>query len=164
MDTALPNAVAQRVLGLGFVLGISVWIAFSSGVTGDYSSDAAPAVRAMSDGNVAAFLSAHPDMGPVSILLRAPFAALGGSGELAVYHWGSLPCVLAAGLLGLYLARLSARRGAGILARVVLVGPISWLQQDPDPPPPFRLILFAAYWSLLALGIHYLLSRKTARE
>jgi hypothetical protein len=47
--------------------------------------------------------------------------------------------------------------------RVVLVGPINWLQQDPDPPPPFRLILFAVYWSLLALGIHHLLSRKSAR-
>ena len=46
--------------------------------------------------------------------------------------------------------------------RVVLVGPINWLQQDPDPPPPFRLILFAAYWSVLALGIHHLLSRKRA--
>ena len=43
--------------------------------------------------------------------------------------------------------------------KVVLVGPLNWLQQDPDPPPPFRLILFAAYWSLLALGIHHLLAR-----
>ena len=46
--------------------------------------------------------------------------------------------------------------------KLVLVGPINWLQQDPDPPPPFRLILFAAYWSVLALGSHYLLSRKRA--
>jgi len=47
--------------------------------------------------------------------------------------------------------------------KLVLVGPINWLQQDPDPPPPFRIILFAAYWSLLALGIHYVLARKRAR-
>jgi hypothetical protein len=46
--------------------------------------------------------------------------------------------------------------------RVVLVGPINWLQQDPDPPPPFRLVLLAAYWSLLALCIDYLVSRKRA--
>src|SRR5258706_4504085 len=46
--------------------------------------------------------------------------------------------------------------------RVILVGPINWLQQYPDPPPPFRLILLAAYWSVLALGIHQLLSRKSA--
>lgn len=44
--------------------------------------------------------------------------------------------------------------------RVVLVGPVNWLLQDPDPPPPFRIILFAAYWYLLARGIHYCLSRK----
>jgi hypothetical protein len=46
--------------------------------------------------------------------------------------------------------------------KVVLVAPINWLQQDPDPPPPFRLILFAAYWSVLALGIYQLLPRKSA--
>jgi hypothetical protein len=40
---------------------------------------------------------------------------------------------------------------------VVLIGPISWLQQDPDPPPPFRLILLAMYWSVLALGIRGLM-------
>ena len=44
--------------------------------------------------------------------------------------------------------------------KAVLVAPINWLQQDPDPPPPFRVILFAAYWSILALGIHYVLARK----
>lgn len=42
--------------------------------------------------------------------------------------------------------------------RVVLVGPINWLMQDPDPPPPFRIILSAAYWSLLAMGIYWLLA------
>lgn len=46
--------------------------------------------------------------------------------------------------------------------KLILVSPINWLQQDPDPPPPFRIILFAAYWSLLALGIYQLLSRKSA--
>jgi hypothetical protein len=46
--------------------------------------------------------------------------------------------------------------------RVVLVAPINWLQQDPDPPPPLRLILFAAYWSVLAVGLHALLSRRRA--
>ena len=45
---------------------------------------------------------------------------------------------------------------------VVLFGPVVWLQQDPDPPPPFRLILCAVYWTLLALGIHYLLQRRRA--
>jgi hypothetical protein len=45
--------------------------------------------------------------------------------------------------------------------RVALVGPVAWLQQDPDPPPPFRFILLTAYWSALALGTYQLLSRKS---
>lgn len=51
--------------------------------------------------------------------------------------------------------------------KVVLIGPVSWLQQDPDPPPPFRMILLAAYWALLATGSHQLLSgrrREIRRE
>jgi hypothetical protein len=46
--------------------------------------------------------------------------------------------------------------------KLVLMGPVIWLQQDPDPPPPFRLILLGIYWSLLALGIHHLLARRKA--
>lgn len=47
--------------------------------------------------------------------------------------------------------------------KLLLFGPIDWLQQDPDPPPPFRLILLTAYWCVIALGLHSLLSRKQAR-
>jgi|GEM_PF-2870278 len=47
--------------------------------------------------------------------------------------------------------------------KIILVGPINWLQQDPDPPPPFRLILLAIYWSLLALGIHRVLSQRRSQ-
>lgn len=48
--------------------------------------------------------------------------------------------------------------------RVILAGPVIWLQQDPDPPPPFRIILLGVYWSVLALGIHRLLSKRKARQ
>lgn len=43
-----------------------------------------------------------------------------------------------------------------------MIGPINWLEQDPDPPPPLRMILFAICWSLLALGIHQVLTRRTS--
>lgn len=46
--------------------------------------------------------------------------------------------------------------------KIALVGPVVWLQRDPDPPPPFRIILCAVYWSILALGIYQLLPRKVA--
>ncbi len=55
------------------------------------------------------------------------------------------------------------QQGASTLlapVRIVLAGPVLWLQQDPDPPPPLRFLLLAAWWSLLALAIHWLLSRR----
>ena len=47
--------------------------------------------------------------------------------------------------------------------KVVMVGPllpyISWLRQEPDTPPPFFLIGFAFYWTLLSLTIYYLFNK-----
>jgi hypothetical protein len=56
----------------------------------------------------------------VSILLRAPFVALSGGGDLLAYRLGAIPCLLAAGILGLYLARLAAGRGAGWIAQATI--------------------------------------------
>jgi Glycosyltransferase family 87 len=89
---------------------------------GDYSSDAGPAVHALAQGNVSEYLSTHAMMGQFATLLEAPFAALAGPGELAEYHWASLPCVLAAGLLGLYLAGLARRRGASAFSQALIAG------------------------------------------
>jgi hypothetical protein len=87
---------------------------------GDYSLDAAAAVDSLSHGQIGAYLAAHPVMGPFSIVLRAPFAAL-GSNPLSAYQWGTLPCVFALGLLGLYLARLAGRRGLPAGGQALLV-------------------------------------------
>lgn len=50
--------------------------------------------------------------------------------------------------------------------KVVLIGPllpfINFLRQDPDTPPPFYLIGFAMYWTVLGMLVHYILSRKKA--
>lgn len=47
--------------------------------------------------------------------------------------------------------------------KIILIGPllpfIEFLHQDPDTPPPFFLIGFAFYWTILALIVHYLLSK-----
>lgn len=47
--------------------------------------------------------------------------------------------------------------------KIVLIGPllpyIHFLRQEPDTPPPFFLIGFLVYWSILALIIHYLLGK-----
>ena len=48
--------------------------------------------------------------------------------------------------------------------KLVLIGPmlpfINFLHQDPDTPPPFFLAGFAFYWTILALVLHYLLSKR----
>ena len=48
--------------------------------------------------------------------------------------------------------------------KIILIGPllpfIRFLHQDPDTPPPFFLIGFAIYWTILALILHFLLSKK----
>jgi hypothetical protein len=49
--------------------------------------------------------------------------------------------------------------------KFVLMGPLlplfNWMlhQQDADPPPPMLAVMYAAYWTVLALAIHYFLSK-----
>lgn len=43
--------------------------------------------------------------------------------------------------------------------KVVLIGPLSFLGQDPDPAPPVLLIAFAIYWTAMALLLYYVLSK-----
>jgi len=52
--------------------------------------------------------------------------------------------------------------------KIILIGPllpfINFLHKDPDTPPPFFLAGFSFYWTILALILHYFLSkRKHAR-
>lgn len=47
--------------------------------------------------------------------------------------------------------------------KIVLMEPllpfIKFLHQDPDAPPPFFLAAFAFYWTILALALHYLITK-----
>jgi hypothetical protein len=47
--------------------------------------------------------------------------------------------------------------------KIILIGPllpfIKSLQQDPETPPPFFLVGFAFYWTILGVVIHFLLSK-----
>jgi len=47
--------------------------------------------------------------------------------------------------------------------KIVLLGPllpfINFLHKDPDTPPPFFIAMFAFYWSILALILHYFLRK-----
>lgn len=43
--------------------------------------------------------------------------------------------------------------------KFVLIGPLSFLAQDPDPAPPVLVLAFAFYWTAIALVLHFLLSK-----
>src|SRR3990170_6173172 len=40
--------------------------------------------------------------------------------------------------------------------KYILLEPLSFLNQDPDPPPPVPLIGFSIYWAAIALVLYYL--------
>jgi len=124
-DLAISAALVMAAIGLAALL------AARSPLGPDYSGPVHPpcdcpgaAIRALAHGDVHRFLEAQPVMGPVSLALRAPFAALGlhlGDGsERTLYRFGVFPCLLAAGLLGAFLfARMRERRRAALACLLV---------------------------------------------
>ena len=48
--------------------------------------------------------------------------------------------------------------------KFVLIGPLSFLAQDPDPAPPVLVLAFALYWAAMALVLYYLLSKIRIRK
>ena len=73
-------------------------------------------------GHVAALWHDQVTIGPVSVLLRAPFAALAQTGSdsaLVQYRLGAFACLFVCGLLILWLAHAARRRGAHALLCVV---------------------------------------------
>jgi glycosyl transferase family 87 len=119
MRSRLPTIPA--LLGIG-VLATALSLLNTS--TGDYPNDAGPTIGALLDGHVGAALAGQHLMGSLSILVRLPFAALAelaGGGELLAYQLGSIPCVAAAGVLGLAIARWMERRGASPVACIATI-------------------------------------------
>lgn len=103
---------------------VTAWLGLYGFGWNDYDTEARPAIDALVQGHLGSFFALAPVYGG-SLLERAPFAlapSLWGGGELAVYRMLALPCLLAAGALGLWLVARMHRRGAGRLARVVALG------------------------------------------
>lgn len=42
--------------------------------------------------------------------------------------------------------------------KIVLVGPLAPIFNDPDPAPPIRILACAIYWTVMALMLYYLIS------
>lgn len=116
------SSALKRCLPFGLVVAASAWLASSISAAGDWPGDSWPAVDALAHGRVADYLSAKAMMGPFSTLVQAPFVALGGGDALHAYRCAAFPCLLAAGLLGLYLASVARRRGASRLSQILLAG------------------------------------------
>lgn len=113
---------AKKLLPYLSVGLLSAWLASLATNIGDWDSDAAPAVHALAAGDVGSYLSAKALMGPFATLVQAPFVALSGASGVTAYQWAVFPCLLAAGLTGLYLARIAGRRGASPTTQVLLAG------------------------------------------
>lgn len=122
-----------------FALVVSGLMARSTAIGRDYlvsrcqisvCDDAAPQINALIAGDLGAFFGVQAPMGPVSLLLRAPLAALGES-ELARYRLGTFICLLALALLAVYVGLAMARRGRSWMAWTVipaalLVNPLTY--------------------------------------
>ena len=121
MRARLPVAA-----GVLLAMVVSALYAFNSQGGGlDYSSDAGPAIDALAHGDVGGFLAQPPLMGSFSLLLRAPLAALAtidDASQLLVFRLGALPCLLAAGLVAVWVERLMAERGRPLGWRLVVAG------------------------------------------
>jgi hypothetical protein len=95
---------------------------------------AGPPIDALARGHVSAFFHTQPVMGSVSLLVRAPFAAIArafGGGQLLEYRLGALPCLLVAALFAVALVRLMARRSQPFRAQLavtalLVAGPLTF--------------------------------------
>ena len=100
------------------------WLGLYSFAWNDYETEARPAFDALVHGHVAEFLRLAPAYGG-SLIERAPFAlapGLWGGGELAVYRMVALPCLLAAAVLGVWLAARMRTHGRSVSARAIVLG------------------------------------------
>lgn len=93
--------------------------------------DAGPAIEALSKGDLEGFFANQPAMGSFSLVLRTPAAILGGGDDLLVYRLGVFVCMLAAGLLAVFLAAAMIRRRLpwtvwALLAIACLVNPLTY--------------------------------------
>jgi hypothetical protein len=128
----------------------------------DYQFDAGPAVASLARGDIHGFVSSEVQMGPLSILLRAPLAALAGADTIWAYRLGAFACLLALVALGALIAK-RAGMGIGLLVATLLVAnPVSFEALDLGHPEELlgaalcvAAVIFARdrqVWAAVALG------------
>lgn len=48
--------------------------------------------------------------------------------------------------------------------KYVLIDPLSFLGQDPDPAPPILLVAFGIYWAAIAVALHFIVTAVFTRR
>ena len=136
---------------VALAVAVSAAVAIASGVGLDYLApgcvlqrcdDPGYSIEALGRLDFSTFFLQQPPMGSFSLLVRAPFARIGGllgSGDLWAYRFGAFVCVLAAALLAVYLARVMARRGRSwmpcvLVPAAVVVNPLAYQALDYGHP------------------------------
>jgi hypothetical protein len=136
---------ARRTLALGIALAVlaAALVALWSPSGMDYLApscvnsvcdDAGPSIDALSHGDLREFFAEQPPMGSFSLLLRTPPAVasnLADGSDLLVYRSGVFICVLAAGLLAVFLAISMIHRGRpwtiwALVAAAIVINPLTY--------------------------------------
>jgi hypothetical protein len=127
----------------------AVVVAIANPAMGDYlaadaasdDDNAAPALAALIDGDLARAVEVQPVMGPVTVVLRWPFAAAGHAlgGRQLEYALGAAACLAVLALLALLLAR-RARAGsrelltAPVVLLLLVANPVTLAAMDAGHP------------------------------
>lgn len=123
MSRILRENALIALAAAGAVAAMS-WLTLYGFAWNDYETEALPAVQALIQGHFGQFAALAPAYGG-SLLLRAPFAllpGLWGGGSLDVYIALSVPCLIAAAILGLFLQAQMRDDGDRLLARGLVLG------------------------------------------
>lgn len=170
-SAAIVRRYAPATLAAAVGVALLAWLGLTGFAWTDYDDEASRAYLALVHGDVAGFLTLLPAYGG-SLLLRAPFALLPGAwggGELAVFRAVSLPCMIAAAMLGVWLSVRLRDLGVARLARwsalaLLAAGPISMRALDLGHPEELLVatlcivaVLAAGsgrwMWAAIALGL-----------
>jgi hypothetical protein len=136
---------ARRTLAVGIALAalaaalVALWSPsgmdyLAPSCVNSVCDDAGPSIEALSHGDLREFFAEQPPMGSFSLLLRTPPAVasnLADGNDLVVYRSGVFICVLAAGLLAVFLAMSMIRRGRpwtiwALVAAAIVVNPLTY--------------------------------------
>ena len=116
------RAEARTWVPFVLVGAAAAWLASTISATGEWDTDTWPRIQALTHGNVTEFFRVESMMGPFAPVVQAPFAAISGGGALVAYRWSAFACLLAVGLLGLYLAHSPGAAACRTLGQALIAG------------------------------------------